>query len=384
VPFFVAIIALALSLFAKSLVQGDVSLYHQYFGKKASQANAHITDLEASLQFSFEKEQYQFKSDFYGKKSALDQRSFFRIDEAYLDIDFEDDKFSIGKMIKFWGALEVYNIANIFNKADSRDDLFLDKRVGSWSVGWSHFYDASTLSLYAKLYEPSSKQASSSYPFAIANLEDDLQSSHSLFRPTLYLVYSGYSQDELAYDYAFILQNGYDNQRYILFDATQNRLKEYSYLVNKLTTYDTLVLEDTLYKLEASITDVIDEPMVSDYYQLGLGVEHTLVGFVGEADLGVLLEYYRYGRFDTKSLTPTQLGQNFDNDLFGGFRYSFNDIESSSLLVGFGIDLTNSDKAYLLEYETRLFDMLKLQVDFKDMRLPQRIQRFALKLSYHF
>ena len=99
------------------------------------------------------------------------------------------------------------------------------------------------------------------------------------------------------------------------------------------------------------------------------------------------------------------LFQVFQNDLFLGFRYTLNDAANSSLIVGAIIDTEYEEQSYSLKYESRLYDVLNLKLDYayinpstskptayalmgtdpKDpTATPSAHQRIGLNLAYHF
>jgi len=152
--------------------------------------------------------------------------------------------------------------------------------------------------------------------------DDKLLTKASRYRPSIYLKYADTTDTEYALDYAFIFENGYDSQRYYTKALQANNIvttQENAYLVNKFMTYDTLVVGATLYKLEASYADIIDDKLISDYIHLGLGAEHTLSQVYKEADLGLLVEYYRYITLQSGKKDDLDLFELFQNDLFLGF-----------------------------------------------------------------
>jgi hypothetical protein len=81
------------------------------------------------------------------------------------------------------------------------------------------------------------------------------------------------------------------------------------------------------------------------------GVEHTLFGIgPGPADLGLLAELMLDGRDETAPFTP------FDNDVFFGARWAFNDTADSSILGGPVIDYETGEVFAFLEAERRFSD----------------------------
>ena len=371
------------------------------------------------------------QEDSYDLTDEKNERTFIRLDELYGKYYFENDMVLAGRNIRFWGALEVNNIVDTFNTKDFRTDGLDPQKQGAWNASYTHYFESSELSFIAKFYEE--KQEMAAYPYVYyffpekipvdgvgltdASYDANRESEESLYRPTLYLSYTGSTESDYPVDYAIILQHGFDSQRAFstIVDpmAQTTTFKERLYLANKVLTYNTMVVGSTLLKLEGLVTDVIDdnvtsvERRVADYYQFGLGVEHTLTGFIGEADIGLIGEYYYYDTFDHSNEIADDLAlfQVFQNDLFLGFRYTFNDASDSSIIAGAIIDMNYDEQSYSLKYETRFFDVLSMKADYAYINPsktdptayalmglnpndplgdPIAHQRIGLNLAYHF
>jgi hypothetical protein len=82
-----------------------------------------------------------------------------------------------------------------------------------------------------------------------------------------------------------------------------------------------------------------------------VGVEHTLFGIgPGAADLGLLGELMFDGRDESAPFTA------FDNDVFLGFRWAFNDPADTSILGGPVLDVRSGEVLAFLEAERRFGD----------------------------
>lgn len=85
----------------------------------------------------------------------------------------------------------------------------------------------------------------------------------------------------------------------------------------------------------------------ADFYAQVSGLEFTTYGVLGSAsDVGWLLEY-NYAS-EVNALTP------FDNDLFVGLRWAFNDLDGTELVGGAVFDLDSNGKFVTLEMRRRL------------------------------
>lgn len=412
----IGIALLASALLADLEVKGYVGLDSQAYLKVADGKHKNNFTVQSELELAYDVDDFETglklyaQGDYYDLTDEKNDRSFLRLDEAFVKYNLENDMIFVGKNIRFWGALEANNIVDGFNPIDFRSDLLDNQKLGAWNVSWTHYNENGEIALIAKFYEQD--QAMAGFPYAyyflpeFINYDKELLVEKDRSYPTLYLKWSGSTDSEYPLDYAFIIQHGYDSQRYFTADGPvvppSVTFQANAYLVNKLMTYNTFVVDSTLYKLEALVTDVIDEQRmagnlkVEDYYQLGMGLEHTLTGVYEDADLGLIAEYYYYDTFEKGDDIADDLAlfQIFENDLFIGLRYTFNDMSDSSILAGAVIDLSYAEQSYQIEYDTRLFDLLTLKADYVYINPSKNTptayhllgdhQRVGINLAYFF
>ena len=437
---FFGLLLLSSLLYGELEYKGYIGLDRQYYISKPSGKHPGNLTLQQQLELKYTEGDFEAVISLYAQEDSYDlsseknDRSFVRLDELYGKYYFEDDMVLAGRNIRFWGALEVNNIVDTFNTRDFRTDGLDPQKQGAWNVSYTHYFENSELSLIAKFYEEQQKMAAYPYVYYFfpekvnvpplgqfdLDYDSDRTSSESLYRPTLYLSWSGSTESDYPIDYAFIIQHGYDSQRAFVseldFVKQTTTLREELYLVNKVMSYETMVVGATLFKLEALVTDVIDEVYTSavpqdvqieDYYQFGLGVEHTISGIIGDADLGLLAEYYNYDTFKKGAdiTTDLDLFQVFQNDLFVGFRYTFNDAADGSIIAGAMIDMSYQEQSYSVKFERRMFDLINLKLDYVYINPsksdptayalmgqdpddptadPSAHQRIGINIAYHF
>ncbi len=389
-------------------VQGHINLAAQRYLTKPSGKHASNYTASAELEMAYNKEalkafaKLRAQQDYYDLQgsSADNDRSYLRLQELYMKYDLENSQLFFGKNIRFWGALELKNITDVFNLSDFRSDPTENDKMGSWNAAYTYYSDDAEISAIVKFYEQDRKMPAYPYvyyPFTnqLVTYDSTVQSEKSRMRPSVYLKYSGTADSEYALDYSFIFENGYDSQRYFNTPVAPDfKVYENAYLVNKLITYNTLVVDSTLYKLEAVYADVLNNKMISDYYHLGLGVEHTLTQVYKEADLGLLMEYYRYGRFQNDRYDDLELFEVFQNDLFIGARYSFNEGNDASIVGGAMLDLEYDEQVYYIKYEGRINDIIKLHLDYRQtepsttyetaLKRMGKQKRVSIKAGYYF
>ncbi len=392
---------------ADTQITGHIDLDSQFYMTKPNTKHSSSFTAKQTLELKYTRDDLSIFAKLYAQEAYKDflrdaddtQRTFVRLDELFLRLDFEDDAVQIGKSIKYWGALELRNIVDVFNPSDLRDDMFKTNKLGVLNAEYTYYTEDGELSFIVQVMQEDQKMAA--YPYVYyafaptVNYDDSLVHSNKEHRPSIYLTYSGTTQSDYALDYAFIYQNGYDSQRY--FSSLVNSSSSYSqnaYLVNKFMTYNTLVLNATLIKLEALYTFVEKGLSVGDYSHLALGVEHRLEDFDNGTSLGLIAEYYRYDTYKSDKYTDLQLFETMQDDIFLGARYTLNDADDASVVGGLIHDLEYNEQVYYLEYESRIGDYFKIELDYyyikpsKNTRTAYSIlgkhQRIGLNLAYYF
>ncbi len=396
------------SFFDDITFQGHVNLAAQTYLTKPTGKHKNNYTVSTEMEVAYNKNELKgfakirAQQDYYDLlgKDEHNDRSYLRLQELYMKYDLEDAQLFFGKNIRFWGALELRNITDVFNLSDFRSDPAENDKIGSWNAAYTHYTEDGEFSAIVKLYEQDRKMPAYPYvyyPFTNHRITYDsqLQTESSPMRPSVYLKYSGTADSEYAFDYSIVFENGYDSQRYYTAPvAPEFKVYEHAYLVNKFISYNTLVVDATLYKLEAVYTDVLYNDLISDYVHLGLGVEHTLTQIYKEADLGLLMEYYRYGRVQNDTYSDLDLFEVFQNDLFIGGRYSFNEGNDASIVGGVMFDLQYDEQLYYLKYEGRINDIIKLSVDYRQsepsanyetaLKRMGEQKRISIKAGYYF
>ncbi len=388
-------------------ISGHVDLDSQAYLSKPKNKNANSFTAKQTLEIKYTQDDITVFAKLYAQEAYRDfstdkedtKRTFARLDELFLRLDFEDDALQIGKSIKYWGSLELRNIVDAFNPNELRDDMFKTNKLGVWNASYTYYTQSGELSIIAKVAEPDQRMAGYPYVYyffpSSVDYNDNLLTSDKKHRPSIYVSYNGTTDTEYALDYAFIYENGYDSQRY--FSSIINQPASYvqnAYLVNKFMTYNTLVVNATLFKLEALYAFVEDDVSVGDYSHIALGVEHTLEDFDNGASLGLLSEYYKYSTYESDKYNDLQLFETMQDDIFIGARYTFNDADDSSIVGGIIHDLEYNEEVYYLEYESRFSESFKVELDYyyiepsKDTQTAYaflgRHQRIALNIAYHF
>ena len=400
----------ALSLMAEFEVSGHLDLNSQLYLTAPESKHSNNFTTQQTLELKYSHEDLSVYARVYAQEDYYDlatdeenKRTFARIDELFLKYEFTDDALYVGKSIKFWGALELRNIVDGFNPDDFRSDMFDPDKLGVWNLTYSHYTDSGEFSLIIKLHEQEQKMPGFPYVYYFlpenVAYRETLQTSDGEFRPSLYLMYSGSTNTEYALDYAFIYENGYDSQRYFTTNATVSspiptKFELNAVLVNKFMTYNTLVIDSTLIKLEALYADVEENRYVGDYSHIAFGVEHSLDDFENGATLGLIAEYYSYQTYDRDKYSDLELFETMQNDIFLGARYTFNNDSDTAIVGGVVADFEYNEETYYAQFESRVFDDYKVAFDYYYINpstttntayaLLGEHQRVALNIAWHF
>ncbi len=408
----------AFTLYADVEISGHVDIDAQQYLSAPSQKNKNSFTAKETLELKYNEDAWTLYTKLYAQQDSSDftssdkknERTFGRVDELYGQYDFDDDSVQFGKSIKFWGALELRNVVDGFNPQDFRTDMLDADKLGVWNLSYSHFTEDGELSLIVKLYEQDQEMAAAPYVYyffpSFVNYNSKLNTQDTSTRPSIYLKYSASTDTEYPLDYSFIYENGYDSQRYYTADKPQNlsvtsptygyptEFSANAYIVNKIMTYETLVVGATLIKLEALYVKVDEDKYMGDYSHIGLGVEHTVENIYDSTALGFLAEYYRYDTYESDKYGDLELFETMQNDVFVGLRYSLNNAEDSSFVGGVIADFEYGEQVYYLDFESHLADSYKLNLDYYYVEpskskatayaLLGRHQRVAVNIAYYF
>ena len=121
-----------ISFFSLSLLgfesRGNISVEYNKFYSPVSTSKA--------LRGDFELKQGGFLFSIKAIHDSRDiKRRYIDVEELYYTKSFDDFDIGFGKSIKFWGALELHNLTDIFNSKDILDDISdEEKKLGSWNV----------------------------------------------------------------------------------------------------------------------------------------------------------------------------------------------------------------------------------------------------------
>lgn len=319
-----------------------------------------------NTKLSFENE--YFKTDAaveFLYSSEYKERRYLLLNELYFIKEFNDYRFVIGKELKYWGELEGYNIADVYNQKNYLKDPF-DKsaKLGSIGANITRYFNENSLEVGVKFYEQDIKYPQNETPYAplAMNYTKKLQTSDARYTPTLYLKANLVTDELLDSETSLILWHGYDTKRYFI-PISSTTLAQYAHRVDKVILLSHIVLGDTILKTELAYTDIIKNKKMSDYTQLSFGAEHSLYDIVG-TDITLYGEYYRYLYVDDTKIQNVDIAEVYNNDIFLALRLNFNDVGSSDMKLGVLQDLDKDESVFKVDFHSRVRDDFVLHGEF--------------------
>ncbi len=331
----------------------------------------------------------KFENDFFATNIALeylysseyDEKRYINVNELYLMQRHVDYSLTLGKTVQYWGELEGYNVADVFNQKNILLNPF-DKsaKLGAWSFLVSKYFDENTFEFGIKLYEENQKYPKNGTPFSpfAIKYNEDLKLSDERYTPTVFLAYNFVSDTFIDSETKLILLQGYDSKRYFILTAP-SELSQYAYRVNKFMLLSNIVYKGTIFKCETSYTDVISDKAMSDYTQLSFGMENSLDEILG-VGLNLYTEYYRYIYMDDK-IKNVDISEIYDNDIFLALKLNFNDVRNSEIKSGILYDMINEEKVFKIEAQSRFIDNLVLSGEYLRLLSANRTVLSQIKES---
>ena len=298
--------------------------------------------------------------------SEYKQRRYFLLNELYITKEFEDYSVNFGKSVQYWGELEGFNIADVYNQKNYLLDPF-DKgaKYGAWGGGITRYFDENALEFGMRFYEEEIELPTDDTPYApfTSRYDKALRFSGGKYAPTFYLKTNIVSDAYLDSETSIVFLHGYDNKRAFVPKNTTT-LTQYAYKVNKALLFAHILYNDTIFKTELAYTDVTDDAQMSDYTQLSIGAEHTLYAPIGSSDITFFGEYYRYLYEDAETLKNVDISEVYDNDVFFALRLNFNDIQSSEIKGGVLYDVRNGEQVYKIKAKTRIYKSIVIKGEY--------------------
>ncbi len=331
---------------------GSVGLESRYF--------SYDSELQSSI--SFVPEYY-----WEGGSNALAVKAFARYDDmdderTHTDLrelmwlhvsDSWELHLGVGKV--FWGVTESVHLVDIINQTDFVESVDGEEKLGQPMVRWSGIYNWGVIDAFilpqfrAQVLPGAGSVLGGGFPAVLAQplYESGAEEKHVdvAFR---------YSHSVGSWDAGLSFFNGTNRDPHFIPVNNTEYLQVYYSQIQQVSLDLQATLDGFLFKLEA----ISRQDSIKDYAAISAGTEYTFVGLNESAvDLGLLAELHRDSR-NERATAGTQ------NDAFVGLRFSLNDIQDTSVLMGISQDLKDSSSnTVVLEASRRLGDTWRVTID---------------------
>ncbi|VAW53412.1 hypothetical protein MNBD_GAMMA07-1556 [hydrothermal vent metagenome] len=284
-----------------------------------------------------------------------DERTHFDFREAYWRSIDRDWDILIGINRIFWGVTESRHLVNIINQVDAVENIDEEDFLGQPMIQISRQFDIGRLDVFVmtgfreRTFPGRNGRLQS--PLPVDTNKVIYESGAKQWRPEIALRYSHYIGE---WDIGLHAFHGTGREPELLVSEDAQFLIPFY----KPITQGGIDLQYThdawLLKLES----IIRQGQGDTFAAAVAGVEYTLFQiFDSSTDVGFIVE----GLYDDRNVNafPTI----FDRDVFIGSRLAFNDVQNTSLLIGFVADLNDGLETARIEVEHRLGDSYLIELE---------------------
>ena len=285
-----------------------------------------------------------------------DDRTHADIREAYWLYIQDQWELLVGFNREFWGVTESRHLVNVLNQIDQVENIDEEDYLGQAMINLSIQQDFGRFSFYILPLFRERTFASNDGRLRAAWVVDEDQaeydSSAEQWHTDLALRYAHYIGNwDVGASYFY----GTGREPTLRLSSDATKLIPYYDIINQIGLDIQYTNEEWLWKFEG----IIREGQGDTFAATVFGFEYTFFQFRNsDADFGVLVEHL-YDDRDSIGTPITVL----ENDLFLGTRYTFNDIQDTSLLAGGIIDLEDESYSLRLEAERRIGDSFKVGLE---------------------
>lgn len=389
---------------ADTYLKGTLETEAQYFIESGSQASQKQTNASISGQMAFDlfsdDGAHHFAIEPFARLDWRDsRRTHFDLRQAKYQFAANGFDLTIGLDKIYWGVMEAVHLVDVINQTDAVEAADGEDKLGQPMVRLSYESSWGTITGFALPYFRERRfPGSSGRPRLDFNIDESRTTYESTREEThfdwavRYQVYLGDFEIGLSHfqgtarDPVFtpiIYRNGEEfdglgcppnsattvpgdgiNDCLLILAQTLDiplaeigqidvELAPHYFLMEQTSIDAQATLGSWLLKLEALSRYQHSER----FAQVTTGVEYSIYGIFGtDGDLGMIAEYV-WDERGTAGFNP------FQNDLFAGGRWAFNDVNSTTVLAGGSVDLESGAVLGSVEAERRLSNNFKVALE---------------------
>ena len=298
-----------------------------------------------------------------------------------------DNEWRVGINTMFWGVTESQHLVDVINQIDLVEGIDGEEKLGQSMLHLKRYQDWGVVDFLIlpgfreRTFQE--KQGRLRTPLVVDTDQAQYESSDEDKHVDYSLRFSE-TYGDLDLGLSWFKGTSRDPLLLPAFDDAGNPLLIPFY--EQMTQFGVdaqLIYEAWIWRLEF----IRREAESNDYSAYTAGFEYTFYAIMESAvDLGMLLEYSADDR-------PKDEAGAFDNDVFLGARFAFNDAQSSEILAGFVIDADNQSRSFRVEGNRRFGESwkgtLELQtfsdIDDEDVLAVFENDDFVLlEMAYYF
>jgi len=314
--------------------------------------------LKPELSHSWDEDRQVLSLILFGRASSLDRnRSHADIRDMSWAGAFGNWEFRAGISKVYWGVTESQHLVDTINQTDFVEGIDGEEKLGQPMLNVARITDFGTFDLFVLPYfrERTFAGDKGRLRFAIPiDVARPVYQSPAGRHHIDFAVRWSHMVGDLEWGIHYF--RGTDRNPAFILDSTSGPipvLRPFYVQSDQAGLAAQYTSEAWLLKWEALVNDRGFGPR---YFATVGGFEYTFVGLLGDADVGVLLEY-SYDDRGVTFLSPNQ------NDAFLGARLAMNDAAGTEVLAGIFWDTQLGSKVFRLEGARRLGDSMKLNVE---------------------
>lgn len=269
----------------------------------------------------------------------------------YVENDWEL-RLGVGKV--FWGVTESQHLVDVINQTDLVENSDTEDKLGQPMINLSIFQDWGTVDLFVMPYfrERTFPGKDGRLRSSLVVDTDKAQYESGAGRQHLDVAVR-WSHTFGDWDVGLSHFYGTNREPLLIPNAQLDALIPYYETMHQTGVDIQQTVESWLWKLEVIRRDTSSETFTA----LTGGFEYTFYGvFEGAMDVGLIAEYL----FDDRN---DEFASPFEDDVMVGTRFTWNDEQSTELLVGMIQDVDTSDHSWNVEASRRIGDRWKLSAE---------------------
>ncbi len=301
---------------------------------------------------------------------------------------FNESELRVGIRKVFWGVSESQHLVDVINQTDLVESTDGEEKLGQPMINYALINDWGTVDLFIlpyfreRTFPGVNGRLRTSY---VVDTTNPIYESQDKENNIDYAIRWSHSVGDWDLGLSHFVGTSRDPSFQVGLDTNSNTVFRPVYNLMHQTGIDVQATKEAwLWKLEAINRRIKGK----SYNAATAGFEYTFYSiFESASDIGLVMEYL-YDDRGSKALTP------FEDDLMLGLRWTNNDENDTTILLGVVADRQDSSRLYSIEGSRRIGQNWKLNIEarlFEDIvasdkyLYPFRQDSFAqVELAYYF